>query len=270
MTVGIARGGHDRAAAILVDAEETVRGTRGEERIERGLDAAVGAVFETNGHGEAAGHFPVRLRLRGARPDGGPTHDIGKILRDDRVEELGRGGKSERSDIAQDAAAEPQAFLQMAGLVHVRIIDQPLPPDGGSRLFEIDAHENAKHIGEFLAEAGETARVVERSLWVVDRTRTNDGQKAFVAPLQDGLCFGAPRGGGLGRFFAGRQSSLDLARRGEAAKAAHPHIFQRARLGGRFFADGHGGLMNPLLSPRIPRAATRLLRKGFAGAMRDG
>ena len=112
-------------------------------------------------------------------------------MRDDRIEELGCGGKSERSDIAQDAAAEPQAFLQMAGLVHVRIIDQSLPSDRGSRFFEIDAHENAEHIGEFLAEAGQTARVVERGLGVVDRTGTNDGQKAFVAPLQDGLCFGA-------------------------------------------------------------------------------
>ncbi len=49
--VGVARGSDNRCATVLIDAEETVRRTRGKQGIERGLHAAIRAVFESHRHG---------------------------------------------------------------------------------------------------------------------------------------------------------------------------------------------------------------------------
>ncbi len=77
--VEVARGLDDRRVALAVDAEVPVRVGRRAHRIAGNGDTAVGAVLESDGHAQAAGHFAVDLRLGGARTDGDPTEQVFKV-----------------------------------------------------------------------------------------------------------------------------------------------------------------------------------------------
>lgn len=146
VAVRIARRGDHRGATVLVDAEEAVRRTRGEQGIKRGLHAAIGAVFEADRHGEAAGHFAMGLGFRGTRADRGPADHIGQILRDNRIEEFGRGREPEGGDFQQNLPGQAEPRRKVAGIVEARIVDQALPPDRGARFLEVNSHENADRI----------------------------------------------------------------------------------------------------------------------------
>jgi hypothetical protein len=48
--------------------------------------------------------------------------------------------------------ADSKTFINLEGLVDVGVIDQSLPADGRTGLFEIGAYDNAKVIGELVGE----------------------------------------------------------------------------------------------------------------------
>src|SRR5437870_837061 len=75
--------------------------------IDGDLDATLGAVLETDRHGEPRGELAVDLALRRSRPDRSPGDQVGDELRRDRVEELASGRQSEADQIEQQAAGEP-------------------------------------------------------------------------------------------------------------------------------------------------------------------
>ena len=267
MAVRIARRLDNRSATVLVDAEETVRRTRGEQRIKRRLHAAIGAVLETDRHGETAGHFAMGLGFRGAGANRGPTDHIGQILRDNRIEELGRGRESEGGDLQQNPPGQTEARGEVAGIVHSRIVDQALPSDGGARFLEIDAHKNADRIFQFMPEGSQTARVIEGALRIMDRARTDDGQEARVATLQNGLSFGAAAHHGRKGNPAGRQFFLDHLRGDEAFELANPRVFKRTvGLSGRHEAGQGEPEIKPQSETRCnSRLAQRLCSRSAAG-----
>lgn len=69
------------------------------EGIDGDLEAAVGGVFEPDGHGEAAGKFAVRLGFGGASTDGGPGDEIVGVLRNNGVKKFGGGRESHAEDV---------------------------------------------------------------------------------------------------------------------------------------------------------------------------
>src|SRR5690606_5011941 len=109
VAVRVAGGGHDRAAAARVHAEEGVRAGCGPAGVHGDLDVAVGAVLEAHGHAEAAAELAVHLAFRGARTDRSPGHRVRDVLRGDRVEEFGAGGHAQGADVEQQFACGPQA-----------------------------------------------------------------------------------------------------------------------------------------------------------------
>ena len=244
VAVRIARRRDNRSATVLVDAEETVRRTRGEQGIKRGLHAAIGAVFETDRHGETAGHFAMGLGFRGAGANRGPADHIGQILGDNRIEEFRGGREAEGGDFQQNPAGQTETCRQVAGIVHPRIVDQAFPSDRGARLLEIDAHENADRILQFGPERRQTPRVIEGALRIMDRARTDDGEEARVATLQNGLSFGAAAHHGRKGNAAGRQFFLDHLRGDEAFELANPRVFKRTAglSGGHGTGDGGPGI----------------------------
>jgi hypothetical protein len=42
----------------------------------------------------------------------------------------------------QELPRQAEAELHVVGAVQMRIVDEPLPPDGGARLLEVDAHHD--------------------------------------------------------------------------------------------------------------------------------
>ena len=72
MAVGVAARLDDRHLAVLVHRQEVVPLLRGEDRVDRDPDVAVGAVLEADRRRQAGGELAVHLALGGARADRAP------------------------------------------------------------------------------------------------------------------------------------------------------------------------------------------------------
>ena len=140
MSVWVASSVYDRRVSGPIDAEESVPRTRRDHRIDGDLRTAVRSILEPNGHTQAAGHLPVRLTLGRARANRNPTDEVGQVLRYDGIEELRRSRHPHLRDIQQQIPALLQAGRDVERIIHVRIVQQPLPANSGSRLFEVHAH----------------------------------------------------------------------------------------------------------------------------------
>ena len=73
---------------------------RGADGVDRDLDVAVGAVLEADRARQPGRQLAMDLALGRARADRAPGHEVGDVLRRDRVEELGAGRQAELVDVA--------------------------------------------------------------------------------------------------------------------------------------------------------------------------
>jgi hypothetical protein len=185
VAVGIAAGGHGGGHAVLVHAEEGLRLHRGLDRVDGGHDVPKGAVLEPERHREAGGHLAMRLRFRRARTDGAPRDQIGDVLRRDGIQQLRGRGQAEIEHITQDAPRQAQAVGDVAGAVEVRVHDEPLPADGGARLFEIDAHDEAEPVLQFLRQRCELPRILQTGLGIMNRARAEHDEETRIFAEQD-------------------------------------------------------------------------------------
>ena len=227
MAFGVSRGLDDARGTVLIDAEETVRSTGGLHRIDGCLDAAVRAVFESDGHGESAGHFAMGLGFRRARPDGSPTDEVGDVLRDDGVEEFCAGGQAEFDDIEEEFAGGGDAVGDVAGVIEVGVVNEAFPTGRRPWFFEINAHNDEVAILNGLAELGEAFRVFESCLGVVDGAGADDNKEAIVFAAEN-RTGGGPGAGDIANMEFGCRALLFNLRRGnEAGDASDAEIFHR-------------------------------------------
>src|ERR1022692_3288213 len=125
------------------------------------------------------------LAFGGAGANGSPTYQARQVLRRDHVEELSSGRHSHLRQIEQQAPGQPQAVIDLVRLVEVGIVDQSLPPDGGAGLLEVNAHHDAQLGGELCNSVLEQARVIPRSLGVVNGTRPAHHQQTTVPAAEN-------------------------------------------------------------------------------------
>src|ERR1017187_10015469 len=125
------------------------------------------------------------LALGGTSANGSPADQARQILGSDHVEELSSGGHSHFRQVEQQTPCQPQAVIDLVGLVEVGIVDQSLPSDGGAGLLEVDAHHNAQFRGELRDGAPEQSRIVPRSLGVVNGTRSGHHQETAVSAAEN-------------------------------------------------------------------------------------
>ena len=98
--------------------------------------------------------------------------------------------QSEAVDVQQQATRDAQSFAHVAAVVHVRIVDQAFPSDGGARLFEIHAHHDVQAVRGLVLELRQAVRGIHCSVGVVDGARADDAEHPAVASgedLADGL-----------------------------------------------------------------------------------
>jgi hypothetical protein len=172
----------------------------------------------------------MRLRLGRARADGGPGNQVGGVLRDNRVEKFGGGGQSHPGNFEEQAPSFFQAGLDIISSVQMRIVDKPFPADGRPRFFEIDAHDDFHLFRDFLLQGSQLRCVFERSVRIMNGTRTDDNQQALVLLLQDsGNAF--PTGdNGLVRCFGHRQLRFETARRDQPHRLFDVQILCREQV----------------------------------------
>ena len=77
------------------------------------------------------------LALGRARADRDPRCQVGDVLRNLDIEELGAGWQPEIVDVEQQLARQPEPLVDVEALVQIRIVDEPLPANRCPRLFEV-------------------------------------------------------------------------------------------------------------------------------------
>ena len=124
----------------------------------------------------------------------------------------------------QQLARDAQAVVDAETAVHVRVVDQTLPADGGAGLLEVHAHDDLE-IGRMAVTFGfELAGIVERRGRIVDRARADDDDQAVVHAMQDAVdCLACLMHRDRGAVFA-RKLADQVRRRREFLDLADPQI----------------------------------------------
>ncbi len=215
MGMGVAPRSEYGGLPVLRDPEEVVRALHRRQRIDRHRERAIRAVLEAHRGRQAGGHLAVGLRLGGARADGRPGDQLRQILRHDRVEGFGGRRQPAIRKLDQKTARQPDALLDVEGVVHVRIVDQALPADRGARLFEVDAHDQHHGGAHALGQLSQAVGVLPGGFQIVDRARPHHDEEARVPPGQDVAHHASGRVDEVLRRAGQGQLLLDLVRRGQ-------------------------------------------------------
>jgi hypothetical protein len=163
-----------------------MRMTRGDHCVESHAQIAVGSVLEADRHREPARQLAMGLALARACADRRPAHEVGRVLRRDRVEHLAAARQTELVDLTQDGPREAEAGRDVARIVEVRIVDQALPADRRARLLEVRAHDDHQLLAQLDGDTHETAGILVGRSGIMNRARTDDDQEARpVPPVQD-------------------------------------------------------------------------------------
>ena len=125
-------------------------------------------------------------------------------------------------------AGQQQTFLDIAGAVDVRIVDQALPTDRGARLLEVHAHHNQQFTAQLVLQSGKTAGVIKRSRRIVHGTGADNHQQTVVLAIQASANLIARIGDDLLGLFAQRQLPQHLSRGGQHFKFKHTAVHDAA------------------------------------------
>ena len=184
MAVRVAKGLDCAGTPQMVNAEERVLLSSGEATVDRCLHRAVSGVLEADRHGKPAGQLAVDLAFRVARTNGAPTHRVRDELRAGGLQKFRGGRQSFLQHTKQGFASKQQAFANIVAAINIRVVDQALPADGGARLLEVHAHDDEQLLTELVLQLGQSARVVQRGLRVMNRTGADDDQQPVVLAVQ--------------------------------------------------------------------------------------
>ena len=175
------------------------------DRVDRDVEAAVGAVLEPDRRRQAARHLAVRLRLGRARADRVPADQVARGTAGESGSSASVAGRQAHLRELRPAggARARDALVDAEGVVHARIVDVPLPAGRGARLLEVDAHHHeAACRRPPSASAREPRGIVERGRRIVDRAGSDHDEQPRVAALEDRAQrgpAGLDRAGGRGR-----------------------------------------------------------------------
>lgn len=88
----------------------------------------------------------MHLRLGGPSTDSTPGHQIRSVLRSDCVQELTASREAHFGDIEKESTRKTKALVDLEAVVHIGVVDEPFPADGGAWLFEVNAHDDEEII----------------------------------------------------------------------------------------------------------------------------
>ena len=129
----------------------------------------------------------MHLRLGGARTNGAPGDEIGNELRRDDIKKLNACGHANFINLGQQLSATTQARVDIKTVVKMRVVNEPLPAHRGSRLLEIDTHDNFKVGRETLTLLKQAVGVLHGSLWIVNGARPNNDKQPVIHLVKDAV-----------------------------------------------------------------------------------
>jgi len=131
-------------------------------------------------------------------------------LRGDRVKRFGGSGQAHFGQVQQQLTTNVQTVLDLERVVQVRVVDQAFPADGGTRLFEIDAHHQVQGVGHFCRQYLEALSIFVCGLEVMDRAWADYHKEAVVGAVENLTDDFAALGDGLQGSVAQGDFALEL------------------------------------------------------------
>ena len=157
----------------------------------------------------------MRLGFTGTGSDGRPADQVRHILGNDRFQDLRRSWHFHFRQLDQQFPGKTQTFFDVERLVQIRVIDQTFPPDGGTGLFKVGAHDHKHLVLNLRLKLLQVHGIFHGGRNAVDGTGTADHQDPFVTA---GKNIFRRRTGGinmLGDLSGQGQFGKDLTGRGE-------------------------------------------------------
>src|SRR6266851_559433 len=130
----------------------------------------------------------------------------------------------ELGEVEQEAARQPEPFVDGEAPVEAGVVDEPLPAHGRPRLLEVDAHHDTEIARVLVPHGREPPCVVEGSGRVVDRTRADDDDEPIVFAPEDAADLLARSGDGHGTPIAQRLLLEQDQRRQERPEALDAQV----------------------------------------------
>lgn len=149
----------------------------GTDRVNGNRKAPVRAILETYGKRKSGGEFPMKLRLGGPRANGTEGDQVGQKLWRDGIQHLTGYRNAAAGQITEQLSRQAQAFVDLERLVYIRVVNQPLPPNGRPRFLEIGTHDYAQIIGESGGNLLQPTGIFKSGSGIMDRAWTTNDQK---------------------------------------------------------------------------------------------
>ena len=121
----------------------------------------------------------MELRLGGSGANGTDAQEIGDVLRGDGVQHLACQRHTKRCEFGEKLSSYLQALVDVEAIVHVGVVDQPLPAYSRTWLFKIGSHYNHKLVLVLLSKMEKSSRIINSLFGIMYRTGANHDQKAI-------------------------------------------------------------------------------------------
>ncbi|MNX78449.1 hypothetical protein D3C86_1100420 [compost metagenome] len=147
--------------SLAIDTEMAMGMGGGAHGVAGDADTAVCPVLEPYRHAQAAGHFPVDLRLRGPGANRHPAQQIVEVTGRHRLQQFSGNGQAQSEHFAHQFAGQRQAGGHVIAAIQVRVVGQAFPANRGTGFFDVGAHHQQHFVADFGGEAGKVASVFE-------------------------------------------------------------------------------------------------------------
>ena len=126
----------------------------------------------------------MHLRFSRACPNRAPCNQIRDILRRDHIQVFSGRRHSKLVDAQQQLARQPQAIINSIRLIHVWVIDQPLPTHSRAGFLKIHPHDNFNPIGKAITHHSQSLCIFDGSLRVMNAARPDHYKHAIIVVVQ--------------------------------------------------------------------------------------
>ena len=129
----------------------------------------------------------MHLRFGRTRTDRAPAHQITDVLWRLDIEKFDAGWHARSIDLDQQFARQPQTAIDVIAAIELRVVDQPLPADGGAWLFEINPHHDFQIGRQLPAQGQQASRVLLGRVRIMNRAGAHHDQQPVIGRVKNAM-----------------------------------------------------------------------------------
>lgn len=133
-------GLNDTAQTFFSNTQEHMSISCGTASVHCDSDGPIGRVFEAGRHRQRRCELPMNLGFSCTSADCSPRHQVGSILRSNRIQKFTASRETKFCDLNEKSASETQPLVNLETPVQIRIIDETLPANSCPGLLEVNTH----------------------------------------------------------------------------------------------------------------------------------